>query len=32
MQWDAEKTGNVVVLTFFLILTAAAFIYAIWAH
>jgi hypothetical protein len=32
MDWNTEKVGNAVVLAFFLVLTAAAFIYAILAY
>jgi hypothetical protein len=32
MDWNTEKIGNAVVLAFFLILTAAGFTYAVWAH
>jgi hypothetical protein len=32
MNWDTEKIGNAVILAFFLILTTAAFSYAIYAY
>jgi hypothetical protein len=32
MEWSSDKIGDAVVLAFFLILTAASFTYAIWAH
>ncbi len=32
MNWDTEKIGNAIIVGFFLILTAAAFSYAIYAH
>ena len=32
MGWGTEKIGNAIILAFFLVLTAAAFTYAVLAY